>query len=310
MSWILIAVIAYMILAIVNLADKFLLEKYIASAKAYTFLIGLLSLLAFGLAPWYLTWPGLIPWTYDILVGAIFPVALLLMYKALKEGEASEVITVVGGSVPIFTLLLSVTIFGETFSPRQWLALGLLILGTIIISWFPDAHELWHKVKTWFSIESINRHLGLAAAISAGFLLSLFFIGSKYLYTSQYFWSAFIWIRLGTFLAALSLLIPGQYRREIFEAFRSLKRKNGQAIFFGTQGLAALGFLLQNYALNLGSVVIINALQGVQYVFLLILGALLTVFYPKLIKENISRSVIIKKLIAVAIIIVGLILIA
>ena len=47
MSWILIAIIAYFILAIVNLADKFLLEKVLPSAKTYTFLVGVLALVVF-----------------------------------------------------------------------------------------------------------------------------------------------------------------------------------------------------------------------------------------------------------------------
>lgn len=310
MSWIFIAVIAYLILAVVNLADKFLLEKFVPSAQAYTFLVGILSLLAFLAAPWFLSWPG---WTllgYNLLVGAMFPVALLLLYKALKEGEASRMITLVGGAIPVFTIILSLSVLNETFSGRQWLALVLLILGTVLISWFPTGHDLWDKVKSWFALESFNQRLGMVSAISAAFILAVFFIGSKYLYLAQDFMSAFIWIRLGTGLMVLTLLLPREYRQEISKSFRKIKNGRGRIVFFATQFLAAGGFILQNYALSLGSVALVNALQGVQYGFLLILGALLSVFYPRLLKEAVSRNIIIKKILAILMIAAGLYLIA
>lgn len=310
MSWILIAVIAYLILALVNLADKFLLEKFIPSAKTYTFLIGVLSLGVFILAPWGLEWPGGTLWIYNILVGGLFPVALLLLYKALKEGEASQMITIVGAALPVFTVLLSMTILGESFSPRQWLAIALLVLGTIVLSWFPDAHELWHKVWAWFKAESINQRLGIISAISAGFFLSLFFIGSKYLFDTQPFISAFIWLRLGTSLVSFLLLIPGDFRREILAGLKKFASGRGQVLFFGTQLVAAVGFILQNYAIALGSVAIVNALQGVQYVSLLIIASIISIFYPQAIKENISRPMVIKKLVAIVLIVLGLYLVA
>ena len=219
-------------------------------------------------------------------------------------------ITLIGGATPVFTIILSRSVLNEVLSGRQWLALALLILGTVLISWFPSSHDLWDKVKSWFSLESINQRLGLAAAISAAFILAVFFIGSKYLYLTQDFMSAFIWIRLGSALMVLSLLWPREYRQEIGQAFKKLKTGSGRFIFFGTQLLAAGGFTLQNYALALGSVALVNALQGVQYGFLLILVTLLSVFYPQAFKENISRNIIIKKVLAVLIIATGLYLIA
>ena len=77
-------------------------------------------------------------------------------------------------------------------------------------------------------------------------------------------------------------------------------------MFFSNQGIAAIGFLLQNYAIFLGSVAIVNALQGVQFAFLLVLGGLISVFFPKLLKENVSKMVIIQKILAIVLISLGL----
>lgn len=309
MSWILIAIIAYFILALVNLTDKFLLSKFLPSAKAYTFLVGVLGLFVWLLAPWYLEWSGWLVFWLNLLVGALFPAALLLMYRALKLGEASRIIPIMGGSIPIFILILSIIFLKESFTNYQWLAIIFLLIGTIIISWFPDSHDLWHKIKAWFNLGAENQRKAIFFAISAGLFYGLFFIGTKYLYTQEPFFSGFIWMRLGSLIAVILLLIHSESRKEIFRGFAHMKKK-GRMIFLGNQLVAAIGFLLQNYAVAIASVALVSALQGVEYAFLLILGALVSLFYPQAIKENITRKVIIQKIIAIIIISIGLYFIA
>ena len=308
MSWLLLAIGAYLILAIVNLADKFLLDKFLPSAKAYTFLVGAMGIAVVIIAPWFLQWPGWPLLIGNILIGALFPAALLLLYKALRDGEATRIITLIGGLVPVFTIVLSLLFLHETFFGRQWLAIFYLILGTVIIAWFPEGHQLWHKVVKWFDPKK-HHWTALVFAAGAALVFAAFFVGSKYLYDSQPFLSSFIWIRIGTFLATLSLLIPDKWRREIKKGFKHLNG-DGKAIFFSNQALAAIGFLMQNYAIALGSVVLVNALQGVQYGFLLVLGGLVTVSYPKTIKEKINTQIILQKIIAIILISFGLYFIA
>lgn len=308
MSWLLLAIGAYLILAIVNLADKFLLDKFLPSAKAYTFLVGAMGIVVVVIAPWFLEWPGWSLFLGNILVGALFPGALLLLYKALRDGEASRIITLIGGLVPVFTIVLSLLFLHESFVGRQWMAIFYLILGTIIIAWFPEGHQLWHKVVKWFDPKK-HHWTALLVAAGAALVFAAFFVGSKYLYDSQSFFSSFIWIRIGTFAATLLLLIPNKWRREIKKGFKHLKG-DGKAIFFSNQALAAIGFLMQNYAIALGSVVLVNALQGVQYAFLMVLGGLVTVFYPKIVKEKISTFIILQKIVAITLISFGLYFIA
>lgn len=310
MNWILLAVSAYFILALVNLADKFILDKVLPSSKAYTFFIGILGLLVFVLAPWFLEWPGAFLFILNILVGAIFPIALLLMYNALKRGEASQVITLIGGLVPVFTLLLSMGFLGERFGYQQSVAILFLLVGTFLIAWFPSAHHLWHKVMAWFKIKAEDKKHGIILAVAAAFVFAVFFVANKALYSEQAFMSAFIWIRLGTALAVLAMLLDQDFKQEILKkGFNKVKGHN-KYIFLANQGLAAIGFLLQNYAIFLGSVVVVSALQGVQYAFLLAIGGVVTIFFPKIIKENITAQVVLQKILAVAFISLGLYLIA
>jgi len=56
-------------------------------------------------------------------------------------------------------------------------------------------------------------------------------------------------------------------------------------------------------------VAIINALAGVQYAFLFILTTIISVYFPKIIKENITPRIIAQKLSAITLIAAGLFLV-
>lgn len=310
MSWLVLAIVAYIVLALVNLADKFLLDKVLPSSLTYTFLVGILSLLALVLAPWFLAWPGWILLILNIIAGTFFPLALLLLYRSLKEGEASLVIPLIGGATQIFTILLAIIFLGEVFILKQWLALCLLVAGTIMISWFPSVHHWWTKTLAWFKIGGSKHWLIITRALFSAFFFASFMILSKYLYNQQNFLSAFIWIRLGTFVAVLFLLLEKKKRQEIKKNLQRLLKGNHEYLFLGNQALAAIGAFLQQYAIFLGSVALVNALQGVQYALLLALGGLVAVFYPKALKENFSHKIILQKIISVALISLGLYFIA
>jgi len=74
-----------------------------------------------------------------------------------------------------------------------------------------------------------------------------------------------------------------------------------------------LGAVLQNWAVALAPLIylaFINALQGVQYVFLLIFTAFLSLKLPQILKEEISRKIISQKIIAILLIGGGLAILA
>ena len=66
------------------------------------------------------------------------------------------------------------------------------------------------------------------------------------------------------------------------------------------------GGLMQNYAIAIGSVTIVSALQGVQFVFVLILSVIFSVYFPKVIKETITIPILLQKLFAIILISLGL----
>ena len=73
-----------------------------------------------------------------------------------------------------------------------------------------------------------------------------------------------------------------------------------------SKGLSALAFISLNNAIFLGSVSLVNALQGVQYVFLLMIALVLSKQFPQIIKEQISQGAVLQKIMAILLIALGL----
>ncbi len=307
MSWITIAIIAYLLFAVVNLADKFLLKQVIPTAKTYAFLVGISGFILFVLAPWFLEWPGLNLFLLNILVGAFFVLALLFIYTALRDTEASRIYTLTGGAVPVLIVIFSLIFFQESFTGYQWLSIFFLVLGTIYISRVSEEHSILFRVKEWMHMKSDARLRNTAYALMSAVFFALFWIGTKYAYNTQPFSSALLWIRLGSFITAILLLIRLKDRQSISADLKqSNQKKNNKFIFLTTMAIGGLAAILQNYAVSLGSVALITSLQGIQYAILLILGVLVTIFYPKAIKENITKNIIMQKIIAIVLISIGL----
>ena len=71
------------------------------------------------------------------------------------------------------------------------------------------------------------------------------------------------------------------------------------------RALSVLAAFLMYLAVFLGSVTLANSLQGIQYIFILVLAYLFFKKFPKL-REQFSKEIIIQKIIAIILIGLGL----
>jgi len=292
MSWIFIAILSYFITAITFVVDKFLLTKSIPSPVAYSFYIGILSIFAFVLAPFGLEWPGVNQFLLSIFVGAVFLFALIMLFTAIKGDELSRAAPIIGGLTPVFVYFLSFLFLGERLDETQIMAFILLILGGVLIS--IKKHKDANNNQRYFT-ESIKM------ALLASLLFGIFYVSVKFVFISQPFISGFVWTRLGSFFAALFLLIIPAFRSSIFSSAKIVERKIG-ALFVMNKALAGCAFVLLNYAIFLGSATLVNALQGVLYAFILFALFLISKKMPYILKEEITRRVVIQKIFSVLLI--------
>ena len=71
--------------------------------------------------------------------------------------------------------------------------------------------------------------------------------------------------------------------------------------------IAGLGFLLLDLAIQLGNVALVNALLGIQFIFILILSLILGGRVPAL-AEDTAFPILVKKFFGITLVVVGIIL--
>lgn len=305
MSWLIVSISAYLILAVVFLVDRYLLTGPIPSPKVYAFFVGTLGILVLILIPFVnFAIPGIDQVILSLLAGIFFIYALSWFFKALSLFESSRIVPAIGGFLPFFTFLLVYLFSGgkETLNLWGFLAFLLLVFGSVLMT-----YEKTKKV----SLESLK------ISLITAFFLALSFVLAKYVYLGQPFWSGYIWIRIGSALMAIAFLFTSEVRNGLFKAKANFKKKTAVILFFN-QAAGAGSNILQNWAFALAPIAylaVINALQGIQYVFLLIFVVLLSSIWPIWakktgLKEEISKQVIFQKLFAVLLIAAGLAILA
>lgn len=300
MTWLSITLISYLIFAAVFLIDKYLLTSSIPNPKVYAFYIGVLGIAVLLLIP-FIDFYVLEPFQLLLafISGASFVLAILWFFKGLKAFESSRIVPAVGGILPIFAFLLVYFFSAGQELPRPWeiTAFVLLVLGSFLIT-----YEKSKKI----SLKSLK------VSVVAAFFFALSFVTAKYVYLEHPFLLGLVWTRIGGVLTALIFLFSRSLRNELFTEKIPLQKKTA-AVFLSNQAAGASAGVLQNWAIALAPlayVAFINALQGVQYIFLLILTVFLSLKFPKLLKEEISREVIFQKIMAILIIGAGLAILA
>lgn len=301
MLWLIITILSYLLLAVVNLVDKYLLTEKIPDYRVYTFYVGVLGGLILLLMPFvdfYI--PGIKQVIISLLAGIAFIFSLYWFFKGLNLFEASRIVPAVGGLTPIFTFVL-ILIFtpGHKFmSYPEIIAFLLLILGSFLINYRKEKSITFRSLKI--------------SAIAA-FLISLTFFLSKYVFSGQPFWNGLILMRTGGLLVTLLIFIfSREIKEEIFRKRVGLKKKTA-GIFISNQIVGAGANILQNFAIALApltAISLINALQGVQYILLFVFTILLSIKFPWILREGISHKILGQKIAAILLIAAGIIILS
>lgn len=297
MLWIYIAVISYLFTAVANILDKFLLTRFLKAPAIYAFYVGVLQILIVVLIPFGVMIPALNLLGIALVAGALFTIGLFWMYKGFLQGETTRVATLIGGSLPIYTFILSYFFLGERLSHNQLWAFLFLILGMFTIT-FEAVARTFQKTRS-------NSYIRIS--LFAGLLFSLAFVGSDLMYTELGFITGFFWLRIGSFLMAVLFLLVPLFRSQIVSDLRRPGKEQGRAksLVLTNQLIGSAGFVLLNIAIDLGSVTLVNALQGLQYVFIFIIAAILGKWIRE-VREPSSPRIALEKAIAIIFILIGL----
>ncbi len=310
--WLPIALIGYFLFAAVKLTDRYLLKSSLPVPIGYAFYVGLFSILGsliiLFLSPLFLGLPfptgiltvvqllvdvDLIIILIALLSGVLFIWALISFYYAVKEGEASRVVPAIGASVAVFVFILARFLVDEHLGINEVFAFFFLVIGGVLVSLRITGRSLHFNKRE------------LQFIFFSGFLFALSWVLKKVVFIDQNFVIGFLWMNLGMFAGAMFLLVSSYAREEIFSRPAKVPA-NKIAIFLLNQGAGGVASVFQNLAVALGSVTIVNGLQGVENFFLLVIAFILAVRFPKILKEEFHGFVVWQKLGAVALISIGL----
>ncbi len=315
--YILVSIVAYFINAGVYVADKFLLSKKIHSSIAYAFYVGIWSIFNISLLFFWPWMPNMREMTLDLLAGFLFLITLVFWYKALHQSEASRVVPIVGALVPIFSFILSFVFLGETLTRQQMLAFFILLCGGVLISIKHTKVYVYQKLIARIR-EVIGDIVGnvpagaqptsrlLVNSIASAVFFAVYYVLMKFIYMYQPFVGSFVWSRLGSFIGVILMLFVPDWRRLIFEQQKGSATPKNMFYFLSIRLLAAGAFIMINYAISIGNVAIVNALQGVQYLFLFVIILLISTKFPKMLNEQLGGGVLLQKLIGTIMVCLGL----
>lgn len=294
MSWILFSILAALTWAVVNTIDKYILTKWVEKPIVPVMILGVIGLIA-SIVVYFIN--GFSELSYiNILmafVAGVFYILMILFYfKAVKIEEISRVIPLFY-LTPLFILILASIFLGEFFMPVKYLGIILLIIGAFLIS--------THKIT------KISLGKAFWLMIISCLFLSGNYVITKYLLKFADFWTIFSWTRIGIFIA----LIPVYFIS--YPDLLSTVNEHGKKVVVVisiSQILNVIGVLFITIAASYGYITLVNALSSVQPLFVLLFAVLLSIFYPGIIKEEIGKTTLLLKSIAIILMFAGAILIS
>ncbi len=293
--WITLTIVAQFINAIVALLDKYI----VASGKVgrpivLAFFTSVLSSLAvlifiFGAADFAkVSIPSTDVAIFSFLGAVTFIASLYFFFSSFLYAEASDVVPVVSSISAISALIFSFYFMNTSLSGNFLWGFLFLVIGTFLIARF----RMTKKV--------------VLLCLSAGILFGLNAVLMKILFNFTNFEDGFFWSRIFITVSALGLLlIPGFFKRKENGVVKSKVSKSGIFLLLLNKTLAGIASILILKSIELGEVSVVQALAGMQFVFLVAFALFFGHKAPLCLGERCELIDRIQKIVSIAIIVTG-----
>ena len=288
-----VAIIAHGLIGVSLIWDKVLLKSPgTKNLFSYVFWLGAMSVFGVILVPFgYNSPPFHLMWI-AFVAGVVHLIGVFFYYMALKRGEASETLAVMGGFSPVATAAIAFALLSKQMSGGQLLGFALMASGGFVM----------------FLSEKLSMKKLLPPVLLAAGLLGLVNVLEKVVYDQTNFVSGYVWFTIGTFAGALALLVPGSWRKQIFAESGQDSPRN-RFWYFVNRFLSGVGSFLIFYAISLAHPAIVDAISGVRYVIIFLGALLLTKLKPMWLKERFHGWQLFTKSAATALVVAGLVVV-
>ena len=292
MSWILFSVLAALIWAIKGILDKFMLANYIKKPIVPVLILGVFDLAAIALI--FLI-NGFDPLSLQnlalALVGGLASLMIIILYfKAVQIEEISRVIALIY-LTPLFVTVLAAVFLGEVFTWDKYAGILLLIAGAVLVSY--KLGKITFGKAFWY-------------LLLASLFFGIYAIITKYLLGFADFWSVFSYTRLSMIICMLPIFF---FRYK--DLLETLRERGKMAVFSASssEALNLIALLLFTAAASAGFITLVEALTAVEPFFVLLFTVILSMFYPRILKEETGKKIVAIKLLAIILIFSGTILV-
>jgi drug/metabolite transporter (DMT)-like permease len=284
--WLLLAFSGPICWALSTHIDKYLVDRYFRDSDTavlmlFTALLGVVLLPLIGwIEPSILKPP---PRAIGVMIasGILYMGAMLFYLRAIQSEEASVVAPLFQAST-LFTFLLGYLFLHERLGLRQLAGGGLIVAGALGLSLRRRATQ-----------SHFNGRLMLLM-LGATFVLALSTVAFKFFAIRDDFWTTTFWTFVGEGVFGLGLLVIPAYRSEFARLFRG----NPGAVV-GVNAANELvnlgGGLAVRYASLLAPVALVSAVSSTTTFFVFGFGILLTRFFPKIGREDLSPQNLARK---------------
>ena len=297
MNWFLIALIGPALWALVNHIDKYIISKYfsgrgVGSLVLFTSASGLIIsvvILVFGFSHIFIR-----PLSAIIIGinGAILVAAFIPYLYALEKEEASWASSIYQ-LIPVFGYILALIFLHEQLTTLQLFASLLIVIAAVFIS-LDFSQKMKLKAKPFLFM------------VLSSFMIAVNALIFKIIALDETYWGTAFWEYIGGGIFGLLLFSFVPLYRVQFIATVKKAKTAVLSINLVSELLNIAAKLAANFASLLAPLALVWVVNGFQPMIVFIYGVILTVFIPRLGKENISRKVVTQKLSAMVVMLVGI----
>ena len=223
--------------------------------------------------------------------GFAYFIALYFYYVAISREEVTRVSSLYS-LTPIFGIVLGVGLIGEQISIKQLIGILIVVTGALLV----DIRVVKHMLK-------INLSVLLLMLWSCAFF-TLGSVGFKQSSITLEIGDNFLWFFVGSIVMTLILLVKRSYRQEFHRLFDH-KRSWLIPGLVASNVSGMIGRAFYNYAILLAPIAFIQTVGAFESTFVLLIAYVLWKLFRGLEPEDLSKRVLQQKVISIAIITTG-----
>ena len=294
MMWLYLAILSTALFSVTNIMDKYVLTEFIRRPMFNTAVSGLVTFLGALLIPVFaaVSLPDMGLLAVCLAAGALFMAANYFFFRGVLSEEISRAMPVVLAAAPVFVLFIAALFLGEVLLPGQYAGIAVLLFSSILIS-----AERTTKIR-------MNACFWLM--LVSALLYATERVMMKHLLGFMDFWNVFFWVGAGAMLTVSGILVfyHGTFLRTLVE----LRRPSIYASM--SEAISTAATFIFTVAMSFGMVSLVQSVEYTQPAIVLALATLLSIYRPRIIREELKSSVLAVKLAAIGIMVVGMFLIA